>query len=363
MYMVLMALLAVGGGWVAWRKNPLFSVRSTLRFILTAAAMLAAFIFAELAAIKYTAHFSEAVQLGAIFGVVGVGTIAMIGGIIKLSLPKGEPLPPSAKMVNIFRKRTHIWAKRLACFLLTFAVLVLVLRGAPQIVVGTIGGLFAFLGIVMLFAAWLTAKKTDRWLSAVEADPWAHWTYTPEQWRQWTEIEVQRAAPVSAQMFQWRRDWKKVVPTFAVMIFVPPLFFPECSWTERLVIMGVSTSLLVVGVALGNCSKVNAPASLRKKLVKANPEVYFGQDGLFADGEFTPWLTAGVYLHSAFRDEREPRSIMLQFHKIIAGSGSMTTVTTNVNLPLPQSNTVEADLARLQRELSAKCTQAAVALA
>jgi hypothetical protein len=51
MYLVLMCILALFSGWVAWHRNPLFSVRSTLRFIVVLGAMIAAFVLAELATI------------------------------------------------------------------------------------------------------------------------------------------------------------------------------------------------------------------------------------------------------------------------------------------------------------------------
>jgi hypothetical protein len=91
--------------------------------------------------------------------------------------------------------------------------------------------------------------------------------------------------------------------------------------------------------------------------------VYFGQDGLFALGEFTPWLTVGVYLEAACLDARAPRSLTLQFQKVVAGYGSTTLVPKTLSLPLPQSNGVDNDLARLQKELSAKCQKAAIKLA
>jgi len=361
MYLALIALLAVASGWVAWRKNPLFSLRSTLRFVVLLAAMVAGFVLALLVVIQYTQRLPQNLQLGALFGAVGVLTIIVIAVTIQLSLPTASPLPAAAKHLNVFRKRTYVWAGRFAWALVAFAALELVLRGSAQIAVGTVGGLFAFIGVTLLVGLYMTAHRTDSWLSAVEADPWVHWTYTPEQWRRWTDTEAERAIPDPTSLFHWRRDWKKVTPTLTAMLVVPLCFAGE-PWMVRLIFTGVIAALIVIIVAWVKHSTQEAPAAMRRKLVGATPDVYFGRDGLFANGEFTPWLTAGVYLQAAYVDERQPRSLALKFCKIQVGY-QMQTVTMNVDLPLPEGSGVADDLARLQRELGAKCVQASVSLA
>jgi hypothetical protein len=359
---MLMSGMAVFSAWALWHRNPLFSLRATLRFIVVLVAMIATLVLAQLATLKYTQHYSQTVQLGAIFGVVGVGTMAMLAVAVTLSLPKAATLPASVKRLHVFRMRTYRWAKRLGWSIVAFALLELVLRGTPRTTVGTIGGLFAFMGIVMVFGAYLTARRTDLWLSAVEASPWVHWTYTPEQWRRWTDLEVQRRALAPDESFQWARDWKKGVPIAVTTIVVPLLFVGE-SWAVRLTFVAVVGALLVAGVALAKEGDRRAPQSLRRKMTNADPEVFFGEDGLFADGDFTPWLSAGVYLQAASIDERQPRSLALRFLKIVAGAGSLQPVHMEVNLPLPTAAAVTADLARLQLELSARCNQASISLA
>jgi hypothetical protein len=362
MYMALIALLGALSIWAVLRKNPAFSARSVLRFFVVLIAMLAAFVLAMLTTLKYTDRLPQAVQLGAIFAVVGVGTIAMIAVAIQASLPQAAPLAASAKRLNVFQKRTYVWARRLGWALLAFALLMLVLRGAPQAVVGTLGGLFGFLGIIMVFGLRLTARRTDRWLSAVEADPWVHWIYTPEQWRQWTEVAVQRQAPEPDGAFHWRRDWK-MVALIAIPILGALLFFIDAPWTMRLTIAGILALTMTAGLVLAGRGKAKTSLVLQRKLTTAGLDVYFGQDGLFALGEFTPWLTVGVYLQAAFLDEREPRSLALRFEQVVSGYGSAQLVPKILSLPLPESHGVENDLARLQKELSARCQKAAITLA
>jgi hypothetical protein len=362
MYMALIALLGAASTWVVLRKNPAFSARYVLRFFLVLAAMVGTLVLAILTTLKYTERFPQSVQLAAIFGVVGVGTLAMIAVAIQGSLPEGAPLPASAKRLNVFQKRTYVWARRLGWALLAFALAVLLLRGAPQAVVGTLGGLFGFLGIVMVFGFWLTARSTDHWLSEVEADPWVHWIYTPEQWRQWTEVAVQREAPEPDGAFHWRRDWK-MAASISTAVLGALLFFVDAPWTMRFTIAGILAVTMTAGLGLAGRNKAKASQALRRKLATADLEVYFGEDGLFALGEFTPWLTVGVYLQAAFLDEREPRSLALQFQKVVAGYGSTHLVPKTLSLPLPECHGVDNDLVRLQKELSVRCQKAAITLA
>ena len=360
--MALIALLGALSTLVILSKSPAFSTRSLLQFFAVLTGMVGAFVLAILATLKYTERFSQSVQLAAIFGVVGIGTVVMITVAIEASLPQAAPLPASAQQLNVFRKRTYVWARRLAYALLALALLMLILRGAPRAVVGTLGGLFGFMGIVMVFGLWLTARRTDRWLSAVVAEPWVHWIYTPEQWRRWTEVAVQRQGPEPDGAFHWSRDWK-VAASIAIPIIGALLFFIDASWTMRLTIAGIFVLTMTVGLVLAGRGKAKPSLTLRRKLTPTDLDVYFGPDGLFALGQFTPWLTVGVYLQAACLDEREPRSLTLRFEQVVSGYGTAHLVPKNFSLPLPECNGVENDLARLQKELSARCRKAAVALA
>ena len=102
---------------------------------------------------------------------------------------------------------------------------------------------------------------------------------------------------------------------------------------------------------------------MRSLLLKTAPEVYFGQEGLYCDGIFTPWLSSGVYLLAASLDDRAPRSLLLRFEKIVPGATGSQPTTADFSIPLPQGDNPSGDLARLQQELSARCPTAIVNLA
>jgi hypothetical protein len=361
MYMALLALLGAVSTWVVLRKNPAFSGRRVLQFFAVLAVMVGTYLLAILATLKYTERLPQSMQLAAIFGVVGIGTVAMIAVVIQVSLPQAAPLPASAKRLNVFQKRTYVWARRLGCALLAFALLMLVLRGTPQAMVGTLGGLLGFVGIVVMFGLWLTARRTDRWLSAVEADPWVHWIYAPEQWRKWTEVAWQREAHEPEGAFHWRRD-RKIVAAISIALSGALLFAVDVPWTIRLIMAGIVAVTAAAGLGLAGRDRAKASVELRRQQTTADVEVYFGHDGLYALGEFTPWLTVGGYLQEAFLDDREPRSLVLRFQKVVPGYGSANLVPKTVSLPLPECKDVENDLARLQKELSARCQKAAITL-
>jgi hypothetical protein len=115
---------------------------------------------------------------------------------------------------------------------------------------------------------------------------------------------------------------------------------------------------LLFGLALWSTrSQKKDGARVGVALKKAAPEVYFGSEGLFVDGVFLPWISAGVYLITAGPGKGEPTHLSFKFMKIEANSS--TVVDQGVLLPAG----AEADVAKLQAELTVKCTTAVIDLA
>jgi hypothetical protein len=355
MYMIPFCLLAVISGWVAWRDNPLFSARSTLRFLVAVGGTLAVVIFAIIQATRFTDHHSQAAGFTMIGAVILFSSIAMIWAIVLVSTPKSSPLPANTKMLHLNRHRVSRFAARAGWVTLAWAVLTVALHGTPRIILGTIGGLFVFIGLVLWFAAYITARHADRCLSIIEANPWLHWTYTPGQWQQWVSTEVARTP--TAQTFQWRRDWHKLAwPILAIAIGVL-IFSPGSLFFRAAYVLGIALFFVVI-IILGQRGDKSAPQRTFAKLSKVAPEAYFGEEGIFADGEFTPWLTVGVFLLSASMDDREPRSLVLCFSRSTANQISAV----NLSLPLPTGDHIAADLATLQQHLTTRCPTATINL-
>jgi hypothetical protein len=360
MYMIPFFLMAVISAWVAWRNNPMFSARSTIRFFLAVGLMLAVVIAAMFQAANYSTQHPGPIGFTTIGAAILFGAVAMIWVIMAVSTPKSAPLPASVSVVHVYRKKLSVWLKRYLGTVLVLALLEIVLPQIPQIIIGVIGGIFAFLGLVMLFAGYLSARQMDRWLSAVEANPWVHWQYSAEQWKQWIEVEVSRT-PI-ALTFVWKRDWHKIAWLILIIGIAVGIFSPGSPLGKALYVAAVAAILLLFAF-LGQKSDKQAPQRVRSLLVNAPPEVYFGQEGLYCDGMFTPWLSSGVYLLRASLDERAPRSLVLHFQKIVVGTTGNQPATADFSVPLPNTHNVSNDLARLQQELSAKCPTATVEIA
>jgi hypothetical protein len=74
----LLALLSVVGAWHAWRRNPAYSNRSTLRLVGVTALSIIALTLVIAAAVNLTIHRSPAVAMGTMFAVIVVGALGMI---------------------------------------------------------------------------------------------------------------------------------------------------------------------------------------------------------------------------------------------------------------------------------------------
>ena len=356
MYMLPFLAITIIGAVIAWRQNPMYSFGRTVRFILVFGLALTAFILGILGVIHLTAGKSQGVQLTAIFSLVGVATLGMIGLIIELSTPASAALPKGAKLVRFHRAKVDVWAKRAGWGILTLALLAIVLPTTGKIIVGTLAGFFGFVAIVMLFAGYISARKMDQWLTEVELRPWVHWTYTAEQWSAWNAVRV-RNIDSAPPPVSWRKSgWKLALAIVGIAAGVF-LFSPGGRVFKAVYVGGVGGLLFGIAAWSVHSQKGNG-ARIGAKLKAASPEVYFGDEGLFADGEFLPWVSIGIYLLTAAPGQGEPAHLDFQFMKIEGGSNS-SVVTQSVLLPAG----ADADVAKLQQELTAKCSTAKIYLA
>lgn len=352
MYLAVFALFSVVGAWVAWRSNPLYSNRETLRFVSIVGLAVAAVIGAIAAAVDLTADRSATVAMGTLFGVCLVCTIALIWVIVKVSTPATAALPAAAKLVDVHQAKLYPWARRFGWMLVGLTILVVSLPPDGKLVVYALGGAGVFIGIVCLFAGYIAARGLDRSLTAVELHPWVHWRYTPEQWEEWTDVQVARtlAAP------QWRRDWKRLaIPLVAVAAGV--FAFDPGTWPLKAVYVAACWGTIAGVIALANRDGETAPRRVRRRLMNAAPEAYFGAGGVFAGGVYTQWQTFGDYLLEGAVDERRPRSLVFRFEHIVPGaSGTSTEVRRSVLIPAD----ADGDIARLKTALSAECPSARI---
>jgi hypothetical protein len=363
MLMVLFAFLAVASAWTAWRRNPLYSTRGTLRSVALVLAAIGAVIGLMITAVNFTADKSPVVVGSTLAAVIVFGALSLIFIIQAVTTPRDEKLatalPPSATLVHDHRKKVYKWAKRLAIFLAVCGILGLLIPGDAGYIPWGLGGFALFMGLIMLPVGYVTARNFDRSLTALELSPWVHWQYAPEQWKQWTDAQVERLK-ATPPTFIMKRDWRKLVLMFASMAVPIYIFCPGTVLEKTLYILFICG--LLFAIVEGSIRDGHrAPERLRTTLQNAAPEAYFGHDGVFCDGIYTTWLTIDNYLLSASIDERQPRSLLFRFEKVVPSPYSGNSI-----IPISQSVLIppgaESDIKRLQQELTARCPTAKIVL-
>ena len=355
MLQAVFAVLTAVGVWVAWRANPLYSTKWTLRFVGVVGLTTIAFVGAIVAIAELVQGRPVVVEAAALAAAVLAGTLALIWVIIAFTSPQVPPLPVGAKPVYVHRAEVRPWARRFVIALVAFGVAAFVLRGDAQLLVSSLGGLLAFLAIVMLFAGYVAAGRMDKRLATMEVAPWVYWQYTPAEWQSWTRAETDRMGEMPPQWI-WRRDWKRLLwPMLAVALGVT-VFDPGGSQWKAAYVVAVLLLWIVI-IEASNRSAGSASRRLRALLSRTKPESYFGASGVFSDGIYTEWLTVSNYLLEATIDERAPRSVALRF-EVIEANAVPSQSTRYVLIPAQSEN----DLARLQQLLSEACPSANVAL-
>jgi hypothetical protein len=314
------------------------------------------------ATVDLTINRSPVVAGIALAAVIIFGTLALIFIITAVSTPKeSKPaaLPHSVKLVTNNRRKMYVWVKVFAILLGIFALAALV-PGTARIVALTIGGMTLFLAIILLPVLYWTSRTADKSLTETELNPWVHWLYTPDQWTQWSNVQVERLS-ATPPGFVLKRDWHRFLFPFAIIIGGVAFFCPGGWLFKTLYLAVICIAIFAIAVLAGRGGASHAE-KLHAKLMEANPEAWFGRDGVFCDGVFTQWLSVSVYLVSAAIDQRQPRSLDLRFEKSVPNPYGPTQIVPIHQAVLIPAN-AEGDLARLHQELTARCPKAQIALA
>ena len=363
MIQLVFAILFLFSAWAAWRRNPLYSRRSTLRALLVVLLAIVGAITLIVAVVKLTEGRSMAVSLSAIGVVIVVDTLALIFIITAFTTPqesKPASLPHATHLVTTNRAKVYKWVKVFAIIIGACLVPGLLIPQDIRFVFLTIAAMTAFLAIILLPVLYWTNRGMDQSLTAVELDPWVHWQYTPEQWTAWCNVQAERLR-ATPPTFVLRRSWHRLVWVFGAIAVGVYVFCPGGWHWKTIYIVGVCGAMLALALLSGRGGARGAD-KLRAKLLRAAPEAYFGRDGIFCDGVFTPWLNVSTYLVSAALDERQPRSAMFNFERSVPNPyGPTQTIPIHQAVLIPNGR--ESDLARLQQELTARCPRAQIHLA
>ena len=360
MYLVLFAFVTVAGGWAAWRRNPMYSARSTLKFLFLVIPAIAVVIGLIIAAANLTAGRSPAFIVATMGGAVLFGTLALIFLIQTLSTPRPAGLPPSIPLVHFHRQRVYKWIPRLG-IVIVLVLCSLLIPGNAKYIVVSIGGLAIFLGLVMLPTFYLTSRNADRALTALEHAPWVHWQYSPAQWEEWCNTQAERTRAIGPT-HTLKRNWPALVSVDLLVAVLAAVYIPLSAPAKIFYGLFIFTTLFAA-VAQGWRQDLHAPDRLKATLHSAVPEAYLGPDGIFCNGVLTSWLDPSNFVVTASLDERPPRSLVFQFDRTTAGyiGQQITQVSQCVLIP-DDSAATKAGIARLQQELAAKCPTATIHL-
>jgi hypothetical protein len=356
--LILIAVLTIVGAWIGWRRSPLYSVKITLKlagaFLLIVAAMVAVL----MAILK--GPISQSPAALAISLVVAAMVLAMGASVILIRITDRHvaQLPPSVQLVTIHRRKVQRWMWRAVVFLLIDGGAAVAVPGAWKGVPIVLGVIVLLLCGTLLSIGYMMARRNDRGMSAVMAGPWAHWQYTPAQWDGWAKHQLawerSKLTPII-----WRRDWFKQLK----LVLVMALLFGGCSLLvvnlsirEKAAVTAMC-SVLVMGImSCANWANRSACDRRYGRLLAVPPEVYFGAEGLFCNGEYSPWILSGSYLLEATARRDPPARLELVFQSF-NGSSSVRVAK---RIPIPEGR--ESDLALLQQKLRACCPKAAVRL-
>lgn len=353
----LFVLLTIAGGWIAWRRNPMYSAGKTMQVVVLFGGTIAIVLAGLIALADLTPRDPAVVYILADIVAFLAGLALIISIAMRVFNPAPAPLPAGTKLVTVNRRRIIPWLKALVYVLLAMGVMALFLSPDGRETVGIFAGMVAGFSAFMAMAAYMGGRRLDRALTGVLANPWVHWTYSPEQWKAWTEQQAARVKRDEKKL-TYKTVWQ-VAGLFTVLLGVPSLFVLPNNTARVWTLTGICAASALIGLVAVR-TQDRSSAIYRKKLLAAKPEAFFAADGLFVDGEYSAWVSSEIYLLSASIERIAPACVSMQFETVRVGNAGpkISQVEKRVLIPLGG----EADLVKLQKNLSSTCHKARVSL-
>jgi hypothetical protein len=351
--LLIFCFLTIAGAYAGWRKSPLYSVKTTLKLV--GGFLLIVAVVAGTTYVIVNSSLSRSPVAEVVASLIAV--IALASGasifIVRITDSHVAALPPLARLVSFNRHKVYQWIWRLVAFLLINAAASLVLPSNWKWLPEGLAGFVLLLCGPMLSIGYMMARRNDRGMSAVIANPWAHWQYPPEKWTQWA---VNQRAWEIAQEGPW--NWKGVsmFVLLCVGLFALGSLFTGASLQENVTIVSGLTGFIILLVAVAYWFKRTNFDRRYRRLLAASPESWFGDEGLFCNGAYMPWILSGRYLSKATAATDQPARLMLVFESF---NGTSSTQITQ-RIPIPDGHIV--DLPMLQQKLNAHCPTASVHL-
>ena len=351
--LLIFCFLTIVASFSAWRKSPLYSPGTTLKLAGAFLLIVAVVAGAALAIVSGPVRHSPVAQ--AVAGLLAIMVLACGSSILIVRITDSHvaELPPSARLVSFNRHKVYRWIWRLTAFLLMNTAAAMVLPSPWNGVPAALGGFVLLACGPMLSIFYMMARRNDRGMSAVIANPWAHWQYTPEKWAQWAGNQREWE---EAQEGPW--SWKGVslMVLFCAGLFVLGALFTGQSLQENAIIVGGLTGFVMLLVLVAYWFKRTNFDRRYRRLLAAAPEAWFGDEGLFCNGAYTPWILSGRYLLKATSASDPPPRVTLVFQSF---NGTSSTLITQ-RIPIPDDHIT--DLPVLQQKLNSRCPTASVHL-
>ncbi len=350
---LIFAILTIVGAFAGWRKSPLYSLKTTFELIGAFLLIVVVVFGVALALVNGAISRSPLVQ-----GILGFLAILVLSCgasifIVQITDKHVAQLPASAKLVSFNRHKIYRWIWRLVVFLLINTAAALVLPSSWQTLpLGLAGFVLVFCG-PMLSIAYMMARRNDRGMTSVIANPWAHWQYTPEKWAQWAKKQREWEG---AQEKPW--SWKGVLGfnLFCMGLFVLGAFLTGASLQENVLIVSSLTGFIILLTLVAYWFKRTNFDRRYRRLLMAAPETWFGNEGLFCNGIYMPWILSGRYLLKATAANDPLPELSLTFQSF---NGTSSTLIIQ-RIPIPDGHV--SDLPMLQEKLRTNCPTASVHL-
>jgi hypothetical protein len=354
--LLIFAGLTIVGSWVGWRRNPLYSLKTTLKMVAAFAGIVAAVAGAMLAIFSGPLEHAPVAQAVAALVAVMVLTVGASVTLIRITDSHVAQLPASVRLVTLHRHRIAVWAGRFLVYLIVMTAASLAVPASWLWLPSMMGGFPLLMCGPLLAILYMMARRNDRGMTAVIANPWAHWEYTPEQWQAWAanELDWERSK-------ETRIGWKGLMGfvLFCAALFALGALFTGGSLKENMVIVSALTAFVTSMTVAAVWFQRTNPGRRYRRLLAAPREVYFGDEGLFCNGLYSPWTLSGKYLTEAdaISDPKSPPERLVFVFESFNGSSSVKIAW---RVPIPMDR--RADVAVLHQKLRAQCRMAAVRL-
>jgi len=353
-FLVIFAICTIASSWAAWRRSPLYSTKITLELVAIFLLIVPTVIFGTIAIVGGPLRNSPTAQ--AIFGCIAAGVIGAgaTGLIIRATDAHVAQLPQSVRVLTTERHKVQRWIWRIVSYVLIAAAATWALPGDWAWLPGISGVLLLVGSAPTLMALYMRARRVDLGMSQVMGAPWAHWQYTAEEWEAWCRHRLDEDL-AGMRTFYWKRDWRKTRVAF-ITFAVGACVLPYGSIGNRLAIFaGLMAFLAIMGSGV-NWNNRNECQRNYRILLAAPRETYFGDEGVFCNGKYLPWIFSGSYLVGANAPRDSPACVELSF---LSYYGT-TEVQETKKVLIPAGG--EANLSVLQQKLHERCRKASIHL-